>query len=267
MTAQVVTLIPSPASPSYDGQAGLHNFRFEESRERIIKGHTYKGLGTIMVTPVRKGGMLHKRFVESKDALIKPPNHPFAAWLVEGFEVGDAFNRAVWGILQNPSLMSWNDGRGPFVFTVEDDNLVPPDALTRLLEDMYSGPWAAVSGLYWTKGEGGVPQAWGDPKSSPVSFVPQAPLPNTIQEVRGLGMGCCLFDIALFKDPRVRQGMNPDGCPIWFKTWAEWDPNAGTRVGTQDLSLWNVAQKFGYRCAVDTSIRVGHVDWNTGIVW
>lgn len=265
MTAQVVTLTPSPAAQPFAGQAGLHNTDWDKSMDRVLKGHTYKDMGAIAITPVRKAGTLRKRFVEARDALIKPPNHPFAWWLCEGFEVGDAFNRAIWNILNNPSLMSWNGGRGPFVFTVEDDNITPPDALMTLLEDIHSTPFAAISGLYWTKGEGGVPQCWGDPKVFPVSFAPQVPQANAIQEVRGIGMGCAIWDIQMFLDPRVRQGVNADGCPIWFKTWAELTPE-GARVGTQDLSLAALAQQHGYRFAVDTRIRVGHMD-SEGFIW
>lgn len=264
MTAQVISLTPS-ASPKCETPEGFHNTNWDRTYDRLIKGHSYKGLGAVMVTPVRKSGTLRRRFVEARDNIIKPPNHPFASWLVEGFEVGEAFNRAIWAVLQNPALMTWNEGRGPFLFTVEDDNIVPPDALVKLLADMHSSPFAAVSGLYFTKGEGGVSQCWGNPKEFPVNYAPQIPIPDTLQEVRGIGMGCAVWDIQQFLDPRNRQGVYADGCPIWFKTWSDMT-EAGPRVGTQDLSYSAMAQALGYRFAVNTSVRVGHMD-SEGFVW
>ena len=79
-------------------------------------------------------------------------------------------------------------------------------------------------------------------------------------------MGCAVWDPQMFLDPRVRQGVGDNGVPVWFKTWAEVE-NGVPRVGTQDLSFTSLAQKSGYRFAVDTRVRVGHIDWNSGCVW
>ena len=59
-------------------------------------------------------------------------------------------------------------------------------------------------------------------------------------------MGFNLFRLSMFKDPKLRKP--------WFKT--------ETKVGvsTQDLYFWSDARKYGYRCAIDCSIKVGHYD-------
>jgi hypothetical protein len=51
----------------------------------------------------------------------------------------------------------------------------------------------------------------------------------------------------MFKDPRLRRP--------WFKTTAD-----KTGVGTQDLYFWSDARKYGYKCAIDCSVKVGHYD-------
>ena len=79
-------------------------------------------------------------------------------------------------------------------------------------------------------------------------------------------MGTAVWDVAQFVDPRTRQGIGPDGVPIWFKTWQEVE-NGVPRVGTQDLSYCEQAQKAGYRFAVATDVRVGHLEKSSGIVW
>lgn len=265
MTAQVYSLTP-PAPIRHSGPEGYHNANLQKSSERILKGHTYKNLGTVCIVPTRGGGNFKARWVDNYNNLIKPTNHPYLTYYAEGFEVGDAFNQAIWAILNNPDLMKWNEGRGPWIFTLEDDNLPPPDALIRLLGDQYATDYSVISGLYWTKGEGGVPQIWGDPRAFPLSFAPQVPIPDTVQECRGTGMGCAVWDIKLFQDPRFRQGTDANGVPVWFKTWNSVE-NGIAKVSTQDLSAAEVANKLGYRFAVDTGVRVGHADWNTGTIW
>lgn len=269
MSAQVVpvpgTAVPQAVLPGADSTAGVNNTDWDKTQDRLIRGHSYKDCAAICVTPTRDGNLDH-RFVASFDGLIKPPNHPFARWIVANMEVGDAFNKAIWTILNNPGLMAWNGGKGPILITVEDDQILPADAIMKLIETLHKTPYAAVSALYYTKGPGGVGQLWGDPKSFPVDYAPQVPRPGEVVEVRGIGMGAAAWDIFQFADPRTRQGVSPDGNPIWFKTWQEIE-NGVPKVGTQDLSYCSVAQKAGYRFAVNCDIRVGHLEKSTGIIW
>jgi hypothetical protein len=64
-----------------------------------------------------------------------------------------------------------------------------------------------------------------------------------------------LWRMSMFKDAKLRKP--------WFKTLA----SAEEGVGTQDLYAWNDFRKYGYRCAVDCSCLVGHLDPSTGTVW
>jgi hypothetical protein len=107
---------------------------------------------------------------------------------------------------------------------------------------------SCIGGLYWTKGEGGVPQIWGDPKDTLINFRPQPPDPNGgLVECCATGMGFNLWRLKMFRDERLRKP--------WFKTVAD-----HTGVGTQDLYFWSDARKYGYRCAIDCSVKVGHYD-------
>jgi hypothetical protein len=141
------------------------------------------------------------------------------------------------------------------VLTMEHDNLPPPFGVLQLIAQMEAHPeLAAISGLYWTKGEGGAPQIWGDPHDPVPNYRPQMPVPGALVECCGLGMGFCLFRLAMFKDARLERP--------WFRTLA--GPGG---VGTQDLAFWTMARKYGYRCAVDCSVLVGHIDVATGQIW
>jgi hypothetical protein len=65
-------------------------------------------------------------------------------------------------------------------------------------------------------------------------------------EVCGTGMGFALWRLSMFKDERLRRP--------WFKT------QTIGGVSTQDLYFAGDARKYGYRFAVDCSIKVGHHD-------
>jgi hypothetical protein len=160
-----------------------------------------------------------------------------------GMEVGQAFSNAIESILSTPGLSEWE-----YLLTIEHDNCPAPDGLVRLIARMEKHPeFAAIGGLYWTKGEGGVPQIWGDAKDATINFRPQIPRAGELVECCGTGMGFTLFRLSMFKDERIKRP--------WFRTIAGVEG-----VGTQDLSFWAEARKYGYRCAIDCGVLVGHYD-------
>jgi hypothetical protein len=228
-------------------EAGHHNAA--DSAARLRKKRTYKDLSTICVIPTR--GMIPARVVESWWGLMTPMNQKFTRLIVKGMEVGDAYNAAIELVLGHPELSTWK-----YVLTLEEDNMPPPDGLLKLLESIGDGTYAAVGGLYWTKGEEGQPMIYGDP-SGILNFIPQVPVPEAVQECNGLGMGFTLFDLDVF-----RQLEKP-----WFKTVQEWSPEAGGKGYTQDLYFFENARKAGLRIASDNRVKVGHLDPNTEIVW
>jgi hypothetical protein len=205
----------------------------------------YKNLSTAWVTPTR--GTCGTRVAFSWANVMGAPNSPLCRWCVEGFEVGKAYNEAIAGILSSPIFSKFQ-----YLLTVEEDNTPPPDGLLKLYKGIQK--FDAVGGLYWIKGEGGVPMIWGDPKE-PNTYVPQTPIPDTLQECNGLGMGFTLFRLDMFRNPGFEFGQ-------WFKTVAE--PGS---VMTQDLFFFQKAQKLGYKFAVDTSCKVGHYDQAEGTIW
>lgn len=231
------------------GELGFHNSDLEKAQKRLREGRQYEDLSTICVVPTR--GVISARVVENWMGLLTPMNNAFVRLFVSGMEVGDAYNSAVETILGHPQLQNFK-----YLLTLEEDNLPPPDGLLKLHESI--GEFAAVGGLYWTKGEGGQPMQYGDPKSI-LSFQPQVPKPESLNECNGLGMGFTLFRLEVFKDKKIPKP--------WFKTVQQWDPQTGAQVGTQDLYFFGNARKAGYRVACDTRVRVGHLDVESGIVW
>src|SRR3990172_8217219 len=131
------------------------------------------------------------------------------------------------------------------------------DAYSQAIQGILNHPeLATLGGLYFCKGLGGCAQVWGDPKDPVLNFRPQVPVAGQLIECCGTGMGFTLFRLKMFKDTRLRQP--------WFKTL---NGGEGTGIGTQDLYFWGDARKYGYRCAIDCNVRVGHYDHSTDTMW
>lgn len=227
---------------------GIHNSDLDASRDRLIKGGTYKDCSTVCIMPTPSDGDLFYKVSDAKEGLLKPMNQKFTFLRVTGDEVGDAFTRGIQQVLDNPVLSKWK-----FILTYEWDNIPPPDGLLTLIDAMTNSKYAAVGGLYWTKGEGGQPMIYGDTKSPEVNYYPQIPIPGAIQECRGIAMGFTLWDMNLFRDKRLWV----DG--KLFRTVQSFDPRTGgVNSGTQDLEFCGRAAALGYRFAVDNRCLVGH---------
>jgi len=222
---------------------GTHNANLAHTRARLIKGGSWKKQRIVVVIPAAQ--LIPAKVALSLWNLAFPPNNGVVRILAQGMEVGDAYTTAIQQILAHPDLCQWE-----YLLTIEHDNLPPCDGVVALIAQMEAHPeLACIGGLYFTKGEGGVAQIWGDPQDPVPNFRPQLPVPGRLVECCGTGMGFNLWRLTMFQDPRLRQP--------WFKTVAGKDG-----VGTQDLYFWTDARKHGYRCAVDCAVLVGHIDEN-----
>jgi len=227
---------------------GKHNAELQAATSRILEGATWKKQRVIVLIP--SAPTIPAKVALSHWNLMFPPNQGVYRMLCLGMEVGQAYSEGIEVILAHPDLSQWE-----YVLTVEHDNVPPPDGVLKLIARMEAHPeYSCIGGLYWTKGEGGAPQIWGDPKDPVLNFRPQPPVPGELVECCGTGMGFNLWRLSMFKDPKLRKP--------WFKTVSGEDGQ-----GTQDLYFWGDARKHGYRCAVDCSVLVGHYDHSNGINW
>jgi hypothetical protein len=228
---------------------GRHNDDPDHSRDRLLDAKTYRDLSTILVVPTR--GTISSRVVQCWMNLMPPMNQRFMRMFVIGMEVGEAYNAAVENILAHPELSKWK-----YMITLEDDNMPPPDGMLNLYKGM--DQFDVIGGLYWTKGEGGQPMIYGNPREFPKNFIPQVPMAEDgLQECNGLGMGFNIFKLDIF-----RKVPKP-----WFKTLQQYTPGQGASCYTQDLYFFQEAAKHGFRFACDTRIKVGHFDLDGDMVW
>ncbi len=229
---------------------GSHNADLTGTRARLLRGASWKKQRVVLVLPAADS--IPAKVALSHWNMIFPPNQGVVRILALGMEVGDAYSTAIEQVLAHPDLSAWE-----YLLTLEHDNAPPQDGVLKLIERMEAHPeFACVGGLYFTKGEGGVPQIWGDPRDPVVNYRPQLPVAGQLVECCGTGMGFNLWRLAMFKDARLRRP--------WFKTLTGIE---GTGVGTQDLYFWGDARKFGYRCAIDCAVTVGHYDQATDVMW
>lgn len=234
-----------------EAEVGQHNADLAAQTSRIIEGGSWKRQRIVVLIP--SAVMIPAKVALAHWNLVFPPNNQVARWLCLGMEVGEAYSEAVRAVVEHPDLREWE-----YILTVEHDNVPPADGVMKLVKTMDAHPeLACVGGLYWTKGEGGVPQIWGDPADPVLNFRPQPARAGELVECCGTGMGFNLWRISMFRDERLRRP--------WFKTLACDDGTSS--MCTQDLYFWSDARKYGYRCAVDCSVLVGHYDHGSGITW
>jgi hypothetical protein len=219
---------------------------------RLTREGAWKKQRVIHVIP--SSNTIPAKVYVSHRGLITPPNQPYVPLLIEGAEVGAAYEAALDAILGNPTLREFE-----YLLTIEHDNTPEPTGLLKLIKHMEAHPeFAIISGLYYTKGEGGVAQIWGDVKDPVPNYRPQVPRPGEIMECYGTGMGFALYRMSMFRELHEKKVPRP-----WFKTVA-----GAEGVGTQDLYFHqNVARPRGFRCAVACDVLVGHYDPVTSIVW
>lgn len=222
---------------------GYHNADLGKSTLRVIEGGSWKKQRIIVVCPA--ADTIPTKVAFSHWSLAFPPNQSVHRMLAVGCEVGEAYSNCIAEILAHPDLSQWE-----YILTIEHDNLPPPDGVGKLLKQMEKHPeYACIGGLYWCKGYEGCPHIWGDINDPCVNYRPQAPKAGELVECYGTSMGFNLWRVSMFRDERLARP--------WFKTL---DGSEGKGIGTQDLAAWNDFRKYGYRCAVDCGVLVGHYD-------
>ena len=233
-------------------------------RMSVQDGSSYLDNSTAIIIPTR--GQIDQKIVNSWLNLMAPMNQKRCILFARGMEVGLAYDSMVDNILKDPNLSTWK-----YILTLEDDNIVPSDAHIRLLESINTGPFDAVGGIYWTKGDFNMPMVYGSPEiyaqQGYLEFVPRdvnSLLKNgaSVVECNGLAMGCTLYRMSLFKEiPKP-----------WFSTVCDVVSDkvtgaTGAMNMTQDLYFCANAKKLGKRFAADLRVKVGHLDVASGIVY
>lgn len=229
-------------------EVGRHNSNLERTSADILRRGIWKKQRIVTIIPA--GGMMPTKAAIALRNLMFPPNQAMHLIAALGMEVGEAYSQTIDMILAHPDLSQWE-----YILTVEHDNIPPGDGVLQLLKRMEEHKeLSCIGGLYFTKGQGGVPQIWGDAKDAQINFRPQVPVPGELVECCGTGMGFNLWRMKMFHDKRLPRPL--------FRTVAGKDG-----IGTQDLVFWQSARKLGYRCAIDCAVLVGHYSVEDDTTW
>ena len=230
--------------------SGYHNQNLPETIATLTRGNSWRRQRVIVILPA--SDMMPAKCALALWNLIFPPNNGVVKYLALGQEVGEAYSNAITEILAHPELKDWE-----YILTTEMDNSPPQDGVIKLIQRLEENPDLAwVSGLYYTKGME-IPRAdgtqiWGDINDSVPNYRPVPPRADGgLVRCYGTGQGFCLYRLSMFKDDRLAKP--------WFRTKRGLN---GEGVGTQDLVFAGDARKWGYQCAVDCSVHVGHLDYN-----
>ena len=190
--------------------------------------------------------------------LRHPMNRTIRDYIVVGNEVGLARNHIIELALgaeeRDPSV------RCSHVFFLDDDVLVHPDGLLKLLAD----DRPIVSGLYFAKSS--VPQPLVLHEEG--KGVATKWQPGDIVDCWAHGMGLTLIRTEVFRRMRDQIDLGVDECgrPAWFKTTRD-KPlyrNDGTMVfvnETEDVWFLRHAASLGYQPCVDTSAAAFGFHW------
>jgi len=225
------------------GWQGEHNADLGKTTQRLSKSKSYQDQRAICLTPT-PNGYLHTKVVHSMRSIMVPMNQGLLPLYLNNMEVGEAYSNAIEMIINSSEL-----SKIPYILTWEHDNLAPPDGLLKLLENMDT--FDIIGGLYFTKGEGGMPMCYGRVDEYPVNFKPFMPIGENVVPCRGVAMGFTLFKTSIFKDPALPRP--------FFKTLQEYDPVKGGSAYTQDLYFSENAGRLGYKMGIDPRVKVGHM--------
>lgn len=127
------------------------------------------------------------------------------------------------------------------IFWMDDDMLVPPDAVARLL----AHDLPVVGGLYHQRAAPFRPVAYREAGGRSVELIDLPDRPFGLLEVDGMGLGCCLVRLDLYLR-MVDAGYGP--------RWHRVDEGVG-----EDITFFRAVREMGVKVFLDCDLRCGHV--------
>lgn len=229
---------------------GVYGRDLQITRKKLLRRGAHRPQRIVLVCPAI--APIDPKVMFSQWNVLFPQNQRVQRVLALGQEVGHAYANAFEGVLTHPEY-----GQYEYFLTMETDNMPPPDGLMKLLARMEAHPeFTAIAGLYFTKGDGGYAMIMGDPEG-PTNFRPQLPVDDALIECCAVPTGFTLWRMADFR-ASARRAADCD----WFI--------GQTTLGgviSPDIHFWTKARPFGFRCAVDCSVKVGHYDIESGVIF
>lgn len=240
-----------------DGLEGEHSANLQQEIVRLTHQGVHKDQSTFFMMTSR--GHLPLPVVAGLIGLHRPRVDRFEWHLTVAPSTSDGYNTLVFDMLRSEHRFKW-------VFSVEDDVIIPPNALTRLIRGAEAG-YDMVGALCWEKKDDGIPMLLGDPADPATTYQPRIPEPDRLMPVNGVHLGCTLIKADIFRDKRW--GTEAASLPWFYEGKPLGHPEAEEETAwtTPDLTFCHAVTRLGYKIAVDTGLRVGHFDRASGRIF
>ena len=199
-------------------------------------------------------GTVSTKFVVAFSRLQMPVNCAAASMVVERMEVGVARSYiAEEYVKMNP--------RPRYLFFLGDDMLPPWDGLVKLWQEMETGKWDILSGLYYLKSDPPSPLMRRIGITGPLQFG------KHWQAGEVVPVDVCGMDFVLIR-PEVFEAIEKP----YFKTGFKFMPtdlngNGSVMMHTEDTFFLEKVREKKMRIGVHTGVRVGHFDSQSGQVF
>jgi hypothetical protein len=200
--------------------------------------------GRRVLLGVASGGSPTAPFVEALAALTLPES-------VTALERSVAFGNYI-PAQREIIMLDALEGNFDYLFFVDDDIVLPPDALVRLIETAEADPeTAVVGGLYYSRDAVRpiVVAGW-DPDDTTTAFIPPY-TSHTTDAVDGIGFGCALLRVA------PARALDPPYFPahVYIERRAR-----VARQCDEDFRYCHRVRAAGHRVRLDARVRCGHYD-------
>lgn len=205
-------------------------------------------------------GMVPIEYHIASSRLQFPVNGRAQSMIVKRYEVGRARDMCVKHLL---SLPEYN--RPDYLFFFGDDMIPEWDGLIKLHDEMETGKWDVLTGLYYIKGEPPIPLTW---RNDHVGWM----MPGIHYKVGDvIDVDVTGMDFTLIRT-RFLEDMAKKVEPPFFKTgpgnlpYDELGKNQLITY-TEDVYFLHKVRAVGGRIGVHTGVKVGHYDVKSGMIY
>ena len=231
-------------------------------KDMEVEGHERPYIMFVILTL----GMVPIEFLIAFGRMQMPMNGRITSHICKNLEVGKARDKVVEYVLAMKEV-----DRPKYLFFLGDDMIPPWDGCMKLHEEMESGKWDVLTGLYFWKGEPPTPVAWRHNIRGRLMPQRDYKLGETIW-VDMLG-----FDFTFIRTSFL-QRMKDEVGPPYFKTGPSQKksmpgfPKTGIEgegivLHTEDVWFCDLARKLKGAMGLHTGIRVGHFDIKSGMIY